>query len=371
MESTPREERVRGAVRLGSLAGIGVYVHWSFLILIGWVLYVHFSQGSTWTAALNDVGFVLAIFGCVVLHELGHALMARRFGIRTRNITLLPIGGVANLERMPERPAQEFWVAVAGPAVNVAIAGLLFIIVLATSRLTSPESMLRNSADFFDRLLWVNVFLVVFNMIPAFPMDGGRVLRAILATGLEYPTATRIAARIGQVFAVLFAIAGFLINPFLILIGVFVFFAGMQEIRAVDMRAAMHRGVVYQAMLSKFVAITPDRTVAEAIDAARSQPGIDLPVVLPDGRYIGLLTRDDVIRLEDDGDVRRPLAEAVAFDAAVAIAPNAPLDEALMRMSDRGLASLPVVHKSRLVGLVTLDLLERFLAARQTPGAAA
>jgi len=184
--------------KIGKLAGVDLYVHATFLLLLGWVALSYWSAGKSLDAVVSGVGFILALFACVLLHELGHALAARRFGIATRDITLLPIGGLARLERMPEDPRQELWVTLAGPAVNVVIAAALYIWLTLTNGWAPLSQLSVSSGPFLERIMVANVWLVVFNLIPAFPMDGGRVLRALLATRMEYLKATRIAAGLGQ-----------------------------------------------------------------------------------------------------------------------------------------------------------------------------
>src|SRR5271165_3556256 len=198
--------------KLGRLCGIDVRLHWSFLIVPAWVGLTSFAAGATVASAVNAIFFVLAIFACVLLHELGHALAARRYGIATRDITLLPIGGLARLEGMTRSPRQELVIALAGPAVNVAIAGVLLLGFLLHGSMTLPLILAPVVGSFFAQLLIVNVSLAVFNMLPAFPMDGGRVLRAVLALFLSYERATRIAASVGQGLAVCLAVAGLLGN---------------------------------------------------------------------------------------------------------------------------------------------------------------
>lgn len=222
--------------KLGVVSGIGIYVHWSFWLLPAWVLFTG-SAGSL-AGALAAIGFVFAIFGCVVLHELGHALMARRFDVGTRDITLYPIGGVARLERIPTRPSQELAIALAGPAVNVVIAGVLLVVLLALGFGSEGVVFSLTPAAFLASLFAVNVALVVFNMLPAFPMDGGRVLRAFLAMWLPYDRATEIAVRVGQAVAIALGVIGLFSSPTLILIAVFVFLAAQGELMSVRNRFA-------------------------------------------------------------------------------------------------------------------------------------
>jgi len=225
------------SIRLGSLFGIPVYLHWTFLLLLGFVALAQGFAAGSLAAAVGGLVFVTAIFGCVVLHEFGHALAARRFGIGTRDVTLLPIGGVARLERMPRDPRQELWVALAGPAVNVAIAGLLGIW-LALSGSAAAAGLSLSGGALTGRLLAVNLALVLFNLLPAFPMDGGRVLRALLARRTSYVEATATAARIGQGMAVVFGIVGLFWNPMLVVIALFVWSGAGQEAAMVRRQAA-------------------------------------------------------------------------------------------------------------------------------------
>jgi Zn-dependent protease len=226
---------------LGTAFGIGIYVHWTFLLLLGYVFFKTLDFGPP--AAVFMMALVLAVFACVVLHELGHALAARRFGIGTRDITLYPIGGVARLERMSERPMEELVIAMAGPAVNVVIACLLFgLLWLAGSPVFHDLTASLGHADFLSALLVLNLWLVLFNLVPAFPMDGGRVLRALLALRLGHVRATRIAAALGVVMAALMLIWGFAWDaPTAMLVAVFVFFAGQQELAAVLQREEERR----------------------------------------------------------------------------------------------------------------------------------
>lgn len=225
-----------GSLKLGKVSGIAIKIHWTFLILLLFVAGAELSRGGSTADVLFSLGFVLAIFLCVVLHEYGHALTARHYGVTTDKITLLPIGGVANIKKMPKKPKQELIIALAGPLVNVVIAGILALF-LPLQELTQKENMGLTEAptaeNFFLLLLSINIILVLFNAIPAFPMDGGRVLRALLAMRMPRLKATKVAARIGQFFSVLFIIFGFFYNFWLVLIGVFVYLGAGAEYKMV------------------------------------------------------------------------------------------------------------------------------------------
>jgi Zn-dependent protease/CBS domain-containing protein len=346
--------------RIGAFRGIGVYVHATFLILIGFVILSHWSEGHSLAATLAGVGFILALFACVVLHEFGHALMAAKYGIKTRDITLLPIGGIARLERMPDDPRQELWVALAGPAVNAVIATVLFAWLEFTATRT-PFSLLSVTAGpFLQRLMVVNVFLVVFNMLPAFPMDGGRVLRAILATGMEYTRATHIAATIGQAMALLFGFLGFFGNPFLLFIALLVWIGAAQEASMAQMKSALSGIPVARAMLTDFRTLMPQDALRRAVELLLSGSQHDFPVL--DGeRVVGVLTRADLLvalaqRDQDSRveDVMRREFETV--DAAEM------LETAFRRFQNRHCETLPILRAGALVGLVSLDNVGEFVA---------
>ena len=212
---------MKGSLRVGTIAGIGVFIHWTFVLII---FYLNFTSARASHDIQWSVLFVLSIFATVLLHELGHALAAKRYGIGTKDITLLPIGGVARLERFPEKPGQELVVAIAGPAVNIVLA-LITALITSFPDMHEMDEFLApgvNPDNFLVNFFFVNLWLALFNMIPAFPMDGGRVLRALLSFRLQRHVATRIAALTGQVIAVLFVVGGFFINPFLVLIGIFI-----------------------------------------------------------------------------------------------------------------------------------------------------
>jgi Zn-dependent protease len=251
--------------KLGTAFGIGIYVHWAFLLLLAYVFFSNLGSGHV-HMALFLVSLVVAIFGCVVLHELGHALMARRFGIATRDITLYPIGGVARLERMSERPWEEFWIALAGPAVNVVIATLLAGFLGLEGAYLQGSGLMEalEQGNFLAALMGANIVLVLFNLLPAFPSDGGRVLRALLAHPLGQVRATELAVRVGTVMAAVLFFWGFWqAGPMLMLVAVFLFFAGQQELAAVRYRAAARRNAPLDALPVTDGTFTPRAVPAE------------------------------------------------------------------------------------------------------------
>lgn len=232
--------------KLGTLSGIGVYLHWSFWLLPLWIL---LSAGGGAAGAIGSVLFVFAIFGCIVLHEMGHALVARYFGIGTRDITLYPIGGIASLERMPRRPSQELAIAIAGPAVNVVIAAVLFAILVIVGIGAPNPAFNLVGGSFLLNLLFVNVALVVFNMLPAFPMDGGRVLRSVLAMRLSYLRATEIAVRVGQGVAIILGLIGLFNWGTLMFVALFVFLAAQAELAMARRRESLDADSIVDAVM--------------------------------------------------------------------------------------------------------------------------
>ena len=259
--------RRRWSLKIAEPFGIGVYVHVTFLLIVGWVALLQVRAGGGAAAVAGSLAFVLAIFGCVVLHELGHALAARRFGIRTRDIILLPIGGVARLERMPDDPRQELVVALAGPAVNVGIATALGLWLWLTGSLVSADRVGLLIGPFLERLLAVNVVLVLFNLVPAFPMDGGRVLRALLALRIGPLRATRLAAGLGKALAVVFGVVGFFFNPFLLFIALFIWSGAAQEVAMAEARARSEWIIVHPGGPTR--PLTPEELLAIELERRR------------------------------------------------------------------------------------------------------
>ena len=358
---------MKWAWKLGTIAGIPIFIHSTFVLIIVWVVWVNAAQNRGLLATLASMIFILALFGCVVLHELGHALTARRYGIRTRDITLLPIGGVARLEKMPDDPRQEFWVALAGPAVNAVIATAMFALLFLQGQLFQPlERLSVTEGSFLQRFMIINIILVMFNMLPAFPMDGGRVLRAVLAMRMDYSRATHLAATIGQGMALLFAFLGLLYNPFLVFIALFVWIGASQEAGIVQMRSALSGIPVARAMITEFHALRPEDPLQQAVTLTLSTAQKDFPVV-SDGGLVGVLTQNDLFRsLAEDG--RRPqVVEVMRRDFATADSFEM-LEPVLERLQGSDCAMIPVLRYGALVGIVTTDNIGEFLTIQAAVG---
>lgn len=345
--------------KIGEFAGIGVYMHATFLLLIGWVALSGWLTGRTLAAALAGVAFILALFGCVVLHEYGHALTARRYGIKTRDITLLPIGGVARLERMPDEPWQELRVALAGPAVNLAIAAALLIGLLATGSLASFSLGTMTDGSFVGRLLSINLSLALFNLIPAFPMDGGRVLRALLATRLDYTRATQAAVTLGQGIALVFGFIGLFTNPLLVFVALFVWMGAGQEAGVVQARSALGGIPVTRAMLTDFQTVSPHDRLARAVGLILAGSQHDFPVV-DEGVVQGVLTRNDLLTALARYGPEAQVADVMRRDISVADAFEM-LEAVSARLQECSCHTLPVVRNGQLVGLVTMENIGEFL----------
>lgn len=333
------------------IAGIQLRIHITFLLLIAWLAFGYYAEGGSAVAG-SRVIFILLLFLCVVLHEFGHAFAAKAFGINTPDITLLPIGGVARLERMPEEPVQELIIAVAGPLVNVVIAIGLFVAGGSQALLGSAAV---EGGGFIAQLLIINIILVLFNLLPAFPMDGGRVLRALLATRMSYARATQVAATVGQGFAFVFGFIG-LLNPnwfMLIFIALFVYIGASQEAALAQMKDVSRRFPVSSAMVREFRTLSENASLQEAVDALLATSQHDFPVVDETGSVAGLLTRHDLIAAlrKNDPDLR--VGDVMRRDIPT-VTTGTRFEDAFRIMQECNCPAVPVLDRmKRLVGLLT------------------
>jgi len=353
---------MRWSWTVARIKGIDVDIHATFLLLLAWIALADYQQAHTVSAAVVGVLLTLAIFLSVVLHEFGHALMAARFGVKTKSITLLPIGGVARLERMPSRPREELLIALAGPVVTVAIIAVLYLALLLGKVSLASAAQTHGIWLFLAQVMWVNVILAIFNLLPAFPMDGGRILRAILAFRMSRARATLVAARVGRGFAIAMGIAGLLWNPMLAVIAVFVWLAAGQEAAMEQLKTTLRGVSVADAMVSGFDTMPADESLAAA--ASRIAQGFqhDFPVV-DHGHIVGMLSRSDVRRGLAAASPDTPIAEVMHRRFPTADA-GEELDAVLGRLPPDGSAVLVTAHDHP-VGLLDPRHIEELLAMRQ------
>ncbi|RDV05700.1 site-2 protease family protein [Undibacter mobilis] len=342
------------SLSIGKIAGTVVRIHLTFLLFLAWIFAAGYARGGG-TAAWDSVIFMLLLFGCVLLHEFGHIFTARAFGVSTPFVTLLPIGGVAQLERIPEEPSQEFLIAIAGPLVNVAIAALLILFGGAELTQNAAAAIDNSQISMVDRLAAVNLFLALFNLIPAFPMDGGRILRAALAAKLGYVRATEIAAAIGQFVAFALGFIGLMVNPILIFIAIFVYLAASGEAHMVALRAVSRGVPVSHAMMTQFAALAPEAHVDEAVQTLLATSQGEFPVVDAGGKPVGLLARGDIIKAIKTLGPDARVADSMNPDFPT-IGHRSSLDEAFKLLQEKAAVAVGVTDASgRLTGLITSE----------------
>jgi len=353
---------MKGNLNLGRISGIKIVVHWTFFFLIAWIVFSELKRGGNTESVLFNIALVLAVFACVVLHELGHALTAKRFGIDTKKITLLPIGGMAKLERIPESPKQEFLITLAGPLVNVIIAILLYYIV------SVDEFKVLNFSEAFEILMSfsfqnflfflfiVNVGLVVFNFIPAFPMDGGRILRALLAMKMSRVKATQIASSIGQFIAILFLLIGLLYNPFLIIIALFIFFGAYGENQIVQHLALLKGHSVEEAMIINMTTFSPEDTIDLVVNKIISGTETDF-LVVKDHKIYGILYHKSII----ENSNKNVLVKDVMDTSFKTVKHTDDLKEIYNIVFVEKKSFIPVLKEEKIVGVIDATNLNEYI----------
>jgi len=348
--------------KIGRAFGIDLKVHWTFFLLLAFFAFVSFQRSGSLTSALITALVIVALFVCVVLHEYGHSLVAQRLGIEIQDITLLPIGGVARLKSLPSRPMDEVKIAIAGPLVNVALApifsGIAFL--LGSSPLDAANILQGGNSlgQIFAYLGLINVALVVFNLIPAFPMDGGRVLRGLLATRLGPVRATDVSAAIGQIFALAFFLIGLLGGNYLLaLVGVFIFFGAGGEQQMVRQRE-LTRGLLVSNVMGtrpRLETVTPYHTFGQVLDTVIHGYQEDFPVVDENGNLVGMITRNEIMAAAHSPERFSTVRDLMKTDFPI-ISPDSDLfTDGARLLQESGLRALPVVKAGNLVGMLTVD----------------
>ena len=351
-----------GSFKIGRAFGVDVKVHWTFLLLLAFFAFAGYQRTGSLANALVTTVIILALFLCVLLHEYGHSLVARRLGIETEDITLLPIGGLARLKSLPEKPWNEVKIALAGPLVNVVLAPVFFgVALLLGGGLAPPASILeggQSAGQVFSYLGFINVALVVFNMIPAFPMDGGRVLRGLLATRLGAVRATDISSAVGQFFAVTFFLIGLLSSNFLLaLVAVFIFFGANGEAQMVRQRELM-RGLAVSDVMGtrpRLETVTPYHTFGQVLNSVIHGYQEDFPVVDESGSLVGMITRNEIMSAAHSPDRYASVRDVMKTEFPT-ISPEADLfTDGARILQESGLRALPVMKAGDLVGMLTME----------------
>jgi Zn-dependent protease/predicted transcriptional regulator len=367
-----QEKRVRWSFPLGRVFGIPIRVHVTFFLLLAFVYWEFSGRSQSRAGGLFAVLLVCIIFTCVVAHELGHSLTARLFGTRTRGIVILPIGGVALLEHIPREAYREILIALAGPVVSVITAGLFLALAAArgcsldlgsTVIGASPDNL--TVCSLLVSLFWINAILAIFNLVPAFPMDGGRVFRGVSSLLFGYEQGTQLASRLGQFLAILFILSGALwLNHWgLILVGFFIYFGASEEERVARLRSSIEGATVEQAMIRSFQTLSPHDTLLDALAKSVSADQGDFPV-LEDGRLVGMAASDRLVEGIKHEGLEAHVATVMAEEFPCA-SPESDLESLSMEVMRRGRRAIPVLRGGELVGMITWEQIVRFGSIRR------
>lgn len=353
---------MKSNLNLGNVYGIKIKVHWTFFFLILWVVFDELKRGAKIDSILFNIVFVLAVFLCVVLHELGHALAAKRFGINTKKITLLPIGGMASLDKIPVSPKQEFLVVIAGPLVNILIAIILSFVISVQDiiRLNFSEYLeLLNGftlKNFLFYLFIVNVGLVIFNFIPAFPMDGGGILRALLAIKMNRVKATQIASSIGQFIAVLFLLIGLIYNPFIIFIALFIFLGAFSENQMVQDLAVITGHTVEDAMILNITTFNPEDPIDLVVNKIISGTETNF-IVVKDKMVKGILYHQDIIANSN----KNVMVKDIMRTDFTTVKPTDSLKKIYQLIHNERNKFIPVIEDDKLFGAIDSTNLNEYI----------
>jgi Zn-dependent protease/CBS domain-containing protein len=345
------------SINIGKIFGIRFRIHVTFFLLLFFIFISVLDQFGINRAILATL-LICAVFVCVLIHEIGHSLIARRFGKETKSITLLPIGGVATIEEMPEKPLQEIAMAIVGPFINLAIAGILYIFVGHWTGVGSPNLYPDSVKTFFSELIGINVMLAVFNLIPAFPMDGGRVLRGILAIKMDYVRATSAAVFIGQALSMFFIFFGIFFNLWLALIGLFIYIGAGSEKQQVRLKSLLRQVPASEAMTTDFLTLRPDELVRHALEHFHHGRQDDFPVIGKAG-VEGILTRDRILASIHEKGLDAPVSEIMDRTFA-SVDPKMPLDEVYKKLLSTKKTAMIVTEAGRIKGMVCLDGISRY-----------
>ncbi len=357
---------MKWSYKIGMIYGIPLRMHVTFLMLIiGYAALFGYQYGSM--GALRGVVLILLLFVCVVIHELAHSRQAQKFNVEVRDVTLLPIGGVSNMEQMPEEPKEELKIALAGPLASIALGGGLMIIdiVLGFNVLDFSFEKIATSFSYFPvYFAWINLLLAGFNLLPAFPMDGGRVIRAYLAQRMSYTQATNIAASIGKGFAIVFGIAGILFNPILIIIAFFVYIGANSEEYSVMIRSVLKNLTVRDVMDTTCTVVSGATQISELVERIFHGTCKGIIPVEEESEYVGIITSEELISAIHEHPMETTVGDVVEREVPT-VTPEERLDEVYIKMQKGQHNAYGVVVEGELVGVITLEDMRRAYSIKE------
>ena len=356
---------MRGSHKIARIGGVDIKVHWTFLILLGWFFFSYYRDASQVESGLYAVGLVFAVILSVLAHELGHGLMAKRFGFRNRETALLPIGGLATLDRVVEKPSEEISIALAGPAVSLLIAAGLYAYMAVTSQLVNlvnyAETVSALDSSFFaENLFAVNLGLALVNLIPAFPMDGGRMLRAVLSMRWGRAKATRFASGIGRALAIGFVFMGFFGNFWLVFIGLVIYLGALAQSHQVLTKSILEGEQVSAVLSTSYASLSVNDPLQKAVDLLQSEKGKEFLVLDTERVVVGVLTREALISALSSGQSNMQVKD-VSLARPLELHKQMPLQEAFELMMGEHATVCPVYDGQNLAGVLCLDNLQEFL----------
>lgn len=355
---------MKWSINLGSILGVRFRVHLTFLLLLAFIAYVGYVDNGGLVGAAGGVLFMCALFFCVTVHEMSHSLMAMRFGVQVESIMLLPIGGVAQMRSIPEDALQELLISAVGPLTSVGIFAVMAIVLRPTTHeILAVEPFTLQPRLFLTSLMSVNLLLGIFNLIPAFPTDGGRLFRGLLALAMDFDTATRIAVTVGQIFAVLLVFVGVLYSLWLVLIGFFIFLGASSEGQRIKLRRALREARVRDVMATMYRVMSPEEPLITAYQDVIRGAQDDFPVA-GDGQYLGMVPRSAVLAAARDHRLDL-LAGQRAVVGLPPVDPGEDLYAVYRRMVEERYTVLPVVAEGRMVGLISQDGISRYFSLQQ------
>jgi len=348
---------MKWSFQIGKLFGIPIRMHLTFLLLLFFVGISGSKYGGP-TGTLFGIISILLIFLCVVLHEIGHSLVARHYGIVVRDIILLPIGGVSEMEEIPQDPKQEINISVVGPLVSFSLAVIFYILSMTLNQRASFGQLSIFKGNMIANLFWINLVLGIFNLLPAFPMDGGRVLRGILATRIDSVRATKVAVGVGQVFAILLFFFGIFFNLWLALIAIFIYLGAEGEERMVAMRTTLSRSPVKLAMLTDIHTVSPEETLGQVLERICHSLQQDFPVI-ENEKVVGILTKEIIFSALHKHEKEARVREVMNKDF-VTTTEDASLSDIFKKMTANKLSVIPVMKNQKLRGMINLEQIGKY-----------